>query len=278
MPESSQNRRSSGRTAPGRPTGFLQPNRRATLLAATEPVRAAASAGALALTYPLLRGAPRGEPHGVLVLPGLMASDASTVTLRRWLRGLGYPVVGWELGRNRGPTKEITDELPRLVERLAERHGGPVSVVGQSLGGIFARRLALRVPRLVRQVISLGSPFGLSGRPADGTPGARAYARYRHLHAVPTTGRGDLRGSLPVPSTAVYSRWDGVVDWRACRQRPGPGAENVGVHASHLGMGHDPAVLWLVADRLAQSADEWRPFTPPARLRLLYTSEDDVTD
>ncbi|MGY1607739.1 MULTISPECIES: esterase/lipase family protein [unclassified Geodermatophilus] len=250
--------------------------RRRTLLAATEPVRAAASAGALALAYPLLRGAPRGEAHGVLVLPGLLASDVSTVTLRRWVRGLGYPVVGWELGRNRGPTKEITDELPRLVERLAERHGGPVSIVGQSLGGIYARRLALRVPHLVRQVVSLGSPFGMSGRPADDSPGARAYARYRHLHAVPR-GRGGLAGGLPVPSTAVYSRWDGVVDWRACRQTPGPRAENVGVHASHLGMGHDPAVLWLVADRLAQTRDGWRPFTPPARLRLLYTSEDDVT-
>jgi pimeloyl-ACP methyl ester carboxylesterase len=265
VPETPGNRRT---------TGFLTPGRRAGLLAATEPVRAAASAGALALTYPLLRGAPRGEPHGVLVLPGLLASDVSTVTLRRWLRGLGYPVVGWELGRNRGPTKEITDELPRLVQRLAEQHGGPVSIVGQSLGGIYARRLALRVPQLVRQVISLGSPFGLAGRPADGSPGARAYARYRPLHPVPR-GRGDLGGGLSVPSTAVYSRWDGVVDWRACRQRPGPRAENVGVHASHLGMGHDPAVLWLVADRLAQTREGWQPFTPPARLRLLYTREDD---
>ncbi len=222
-------------------------DRRRTLLAATEPVRAAASAGALALAYPLLRGAPRGEPHGVLVLPGLLASDASTATLRRWLRGLGYPVVGWELGRNRGPTKEITDELPRLVERLAQRHEGPVSIVGQSLGGIYARRLAQRVPRLVRQVVSLGSPFGQAGRPG---------------------------GGLSVPSTAVYSRWDGVVDWRACRQRPGPRAENVGVHASHLGMGLDPAVLWLVADRLAQTRAGWTPFTPPAPLRRLYPRED----
>ncbi|SDC89466.1 Alpha/beta hydrolase family protein [Geodermatophilus telluris] len=247
------------------------PDRR--LLAATEPVRAAASAGALAVTWPLLRGAPRGERHAVLVLPGLLASDASTLTLRRWLRGLGYPVVGWELGRNRGPTREVTDELPRLVRRLAEQHGGPVSIVGQSLGGIYARRLALRVPRQVRQVVSLGSPFGLAGGPGDGSPGARAYARHRPLHAVPP--RGGLGGPLPVPSTAVWSRWDGVVDWRACRQATGPTAENVGVLASHLGMGHDPAVLWLVADRLAQSREGWRPFTPPARLRPLYTAEPD---
>src|SRR5918912_3599006 len=91
-------------------------DRRRQVLAATEGARAAASATALAAAWPLLRRAPRGEPHPVLVLPGLMASDVSTGTLRRWLRGLGYPVVGWELGRNRGPPQEVVDELKRLVQ------------------------------------------------------------------------------------------------------------------------------------------------------------------
>jgi pimeloyl-ACP methyl ester carboxylesterase len=213
--------------------------RRSGLLGVTEPVRALASAGALAAGLPLLQLAPRGEPHPVLVLPGLMASDVSTRVLRVWLRGLGYPVVGWELGRNRGPTQEIVDALPRLLDRLAAEHGTAVSIVGQSLGGIFARTLARRAPRQVRQVISLGSPFA-----------------------------GASRGSLAVPSTAVYSRWDGVVDWRACRQQPGPRSENVAVHASHLGMGHDPAVLWVVADRLAQPRHDWQPFRRPTRFGL----------
>jgi hypothetical protein len=79
-----------------------------------------------------------------------------------------------------------------------------------------------------------------------------------------------------VPSTAVYSRWDGVVDWRACRQQPGPISENVAVRSSHLGMGHDPAVLWVVADRLAQPRDAWRPFVRPTRFGLgaLFPAED----
>lgn len=222
--------------------------RRSGFLAATEPVRAVASAGAFAAGLPLLQLAPRGEPHPVLVLPGLMASDASTRVLRIWLRRLGYPVVGWELGRNRGPTQEVLDALPRLLDRLAARHGTAVSIVGQSLGGIFARTLARRVPRQVRQVVSLGSPFGSR----DGRP-------------------------LQVPSTAVYSRWDGVVDWRACRQQPGPRSENVAVHAGHLGMGHDPAVLWVIADRLAQPRHEWQPFRPPTRLGLglLFPGDDE---
>ncbi len=215
-------------------------------------MRALASAGAFAAGLPLLQLAPRGEPHPVLVLPGLMATDLSTQVLRSWLRRLGYPVVGWALGRNRGPTREIVDALPRLLDRLAAEHGTSVSIIGQSLGGIYARTLAGRAPRQVRQVISLGSPIG--PRNVGDSPAA----------------------PLAVPSTAVYSRWDGVVDWRACRQEPGPRSENVAVHAAHLGMGHDPAVLWVIADRLAQPRHDWHPFRPPSRLGLgvLFPADD----
>jgi pimeloyl-ACP methyl ester carboxylesterase len=254
-------------------------SRRRAALAATEPVRAAASFGALAAGLPLLRLAPRGDAHPVLVLPGLMAGDLSTGTLRRWLRGLGYPVVGWDLGRNRGPTPEVVDGLPALLERLAKQHGTAVSIVGQSLGGIFARRLALRSPRQVRQVITLGSPFALTARGPDDTPAARLYRSFTPTHAAGRihSGRGADR-SLPVPSTSVYSRWDGVVDWRACLQPVTATSENVGVHAAHLGMGHDPAVLWVVADRLAQPKDGWRPFRRPTRFGLgaLFPTEDDA--
>jgi pimeloyl-ACP methyl ester carboxylesterase len=244
--------------------------RRAAVLAATEPVRTLAGAGAFVASLPLLRLAPRGEPHPVLVLPGLLASDLSTRTLRAWLGRLGHPVVGWALGRNRGPTEEVVNELPLLVDRLARQHGTQVSVVGWSLGGIYARRLARQVPRQVRQVISLGSPFGLAGRQGDGSPGSRISRRSAHLHAVDGTrgSRGSPAPPLPVPSTAVYSRWDGVVDWRTCRQEPGPISENVAVRSSHLGMGHDPAVLWVVADRLAQPRNEWQPFRRPNRFGL----------
>jgi pimeloyl-ACP methyl ester carboxylesterase len=144
-----------------------------------------------------------------------------------------------------------------------------VSIVGWSMGGIYARRLARRAPRQVRQVVSLGSPFALTDRTMGDSPGARAYQRLAPVNpSGRRSSRGSLAGPLPVPSTAVYSRWDGVVDWRACRQEPGPRSENVAVHASHLGMGHDPAVLWVVADRLAQPRHEWRPFERPTRFGL----------
>jgi len=255
-------------------------SRRRAALAATEPVRALASAGALAAGLPLLRLAPRGEPHPVLVLPGLMASDLSTGTLRRWLRGLGYPVVGWDLGRNRGPTPEVVDGLPVLVDRLAQQHGTAVSIVGQSLGGIFARRLAMRSPHQVRQVITLGSPFKLVERGPDYSAAAGLYRSFAPMHAANRihSARGVDR-SLPVPSTSVYSRWDGVVDWRACLQPVTATSENVAVHAAHLGMGHDPAVLWVVADRLTQTKEGWQPFRRPTRFGLgaLFPAEDGGT-
>ena len=253
-----------------------QSSRRRVVLAATEPARTLMSAGALAAGFPLLTRAPRGEPHPVLVLPGLMASDVSTQALRAWLRRLGYPVVGWALGRNRGPTAQVISELPLLLDRLAGEHGTSVSIVGWSLGGIYARRLARKAPRQVRQVISLGSPIGLAG--ADGSPGGRAYRRLAPVRADGrlSAPRTSLARPLPVPSTAVYSKWDGVVDWRACRQKPGPTSENVAVRSSHLGMGHDPAVLWVVADRLAQPRADWRPFERPTRFGLgtLFPPED----
>jgi pimeloyl-ACP methyl ester carboxylesterase len=242
-------------------TEFRRSSRRSAVLAATEPARTLATVGTTAALVPLLRWAPRGEPHPVLVLPGLLATDASTRVLRTWLGRLGHPVVGWALGRNRGPSREVDEELPRLVDRLAGEHGTPISVVGWSLGGIFARTLARKAPRQVRQVISLGSPFATTQPWATG---ARRPPR-------PSMAR-----PLPVPSTAVYSRWDGVVDWRACRQRSGPTSENVAVRSSHLGMGHDPAVLWVIADRLAQPRHEWRPFERPTRFGLsaLFPPED----
>ncbi|RZU31131.1 esterase/lipase family protein [Blastococcus saxobsidens] len=239
------------------------------LLAVTEPARALVSAGALAAGFPLLRLAPRGEPHPVLVLPGWLASDVSTRTLRRWLGGLGHPTVGWDLGRNRGARAEVVEGVRTLVQRLADRHGTTVSIVGQSLGGIFARRLAERSPHLVRQVVSLGSPFAGVVARKRAPSGAGMYQAHRELRAVGTVRRAP---ALRVPSTSVYSRWDGVVDWRTCLQEEGPISENVAVHAGHLGMGIDPAVLWIVADRLAQPQGAWRPFQRPTRfgVRALF--------
>ena len=147
----------------------------------TEPARGLARLAVLPLAAPWLAAAPRGDGHGALVLPGLLASDMSTAPLRRFLRRLGYDVRGWDLGRNLGPTDAVLDGLPRALADLAGRTGGPVSVVGWSLGGIYARELARQRPGQVREVITLGSPFALTDPRQSRADGA--YRRHSSRHA-----------------------------------------------------------------------------------------------
>ena len=226
---------------------------------------------ALPLAAPWLATAPRGDGHGVLVVPGLLASDMSTALLRRFLRMLGYQVRGWELGRNVGPTDAVLDGLPRALTTLAHATGGPVSLVGWSLGGIYARELARNHPAQVRGVITLGSPFALTD--ARQSRADAAYRRRSGLHAdggrVPT--REEIARPIGVPCTAVYSKRDGITHWRACIGPETAQHENVGVRCGHLGLGTDPATLWVIADRLAVPAGQWRRFRPPALLRRLYS-------
>jgi pimeloyl-ACP methyl ester carboxylesterase len=235
----------------------------------SEPVRGLAGFAAMPLAATYLSSAPRGDGHGVLVLPGLLASDASTSVLRRFVRRLGYAVHGWNLGRNRGPTDEVLDQLPLELSALADRTRRPVSLIGWSLGGIYGRELARRHPGLVRQVITLGSPFALTDPRQSHAD--RAYTRRRYLHA---TGRLPTREQLATPievaSTAVYSRRDGIIAWRACIAPETALHENVEVRCAHLGFGTDPATLWLIADRLAVPAGQRRVFRPPPALRSLY--------
>jgi pimeloyl-ACP methyl ester carboxylesterase len=238
-------------------------------LLVSEPVRGLAGFAAIPLAAPWLLSAPRGDGHGVLVIPGFLASDVSTTVLRRFVRRLGYQVAGWNLGRNRGPTGRVVDELPRELSALAERTGGPVSVIGWSLGGIYARELGRRHPEQVRQVVTLGSPFAMTDERQSHAD--RAYRRRAHLHAqqgVPTPEQ--VAQPIGVPSTAVYSRYDGIVAWQACIGQETELHENVEVRCAHLGFGTDPATLWVVADRLAAPAAGRKPFRPPAAIRSHY--------
>jgi pimeloyl-ACP methyl ester carboxylesterase len=236
----------------------------------TEPVRGLADLAALLLAAPALLTAPRGDGHGVLVFPGLLAGDSSTVPLRAFLRRLGYHVRGWDLGRNRGPTDAVLAGLPRAVLDHAERTGRPVSLIGWSLGGVYAREMARRHPRKVRQVITLGSPSALSDARQSHAHGPYQRLSSRHVpdHQLPS--REQRSRPIGVPSTSVYSRWDGVVSWQACVEPETALHQNVEVRCSHLGFGVDPATLWLIADRLAVPAGQRIPFRPPPALRPLY--------
>ena len=214
---------------------------------------------------------PRVDParaDTVLVMPGLVASDASTRPLRRLLRRMGHRAVGWELGRNHGPTQAIVDGIERRLIEESRRAGGPITLVGWSLGGIYARYLSTEHPSLVRQVISLGSPFNIAE--AEPTNVSGIYERNgRRVRFVKDRGSVEL-DRIPVPSTAIYTTTDGVVAWRSCRQTPAPEAENVRVHGSHCGLGVNTSAAVVIADRLAQAKGSWAPFRPNLLTAALF--------
>ena len=175
----------------------------------------------------------RGDGTSVIVLPGWYASDASTFVLRSFLRLRGYRARGWGLGRNPGLDLELLEESTARTAREYAETGRQVGLVGWSLGGIYARAIAGVIPEAVRCVISLGSPIQRDAR---------------------------TRRPPPVPSTAIYSEDDRIVRARYARETPGERTESVRVPGGHLGLGSNPFVLEVIADRLAQDPRRWQPF------------------
>jgi pimeloyl-ACP methyl ester carboxylesterase len=197
----------------------------------------------------LLAAAPRGDGRAVMVLPGLFNSDRSNFALRRYLNGLGYNCVGWGFGRNLG-IRTVGQEAAKLiarVEALAAQHG-PVTLIGVSLGGIMARLVAVRRPDLVREVITVASPYAGSGK-ATNVWRAFEWVTGERLDDPAVIARSaELAGPLPVPATAIWSRSDGLVAGAICRD---DGAQCIEVRSSHLGVQLRPEVLRVVADVLA---------------------------
>ena len=221
--------------------------------------RAIHELGAFLGALPLLSLAPRGDGHPVLVLPGLVASDVSTRPLRAFLRGRGYAVSGWRQGRNLGLREGVQHAMVDLVHELHDRHGRKVSLVGWSLGGLYARQLAKMMPGRVRSVITLGSPFAAGPK---ATNAWRVYEMASGRRAEEDDARfgGSLASAPPVPTTAIFSRTDGICAWQGCMEKTSATSESIEVESSHCGMGHHPAVVYAVADRLAQKEGEWKPF------------------
>ena len=217
----------------------------------------------------LLRRAPRGDGQPVLVLPGFTAGDGSTRALRQFLKRQGYPAHPWLLGRNMGAQAKQRGELAKRVDELHRRYGRKLSLVGWSLGGIYARELAKRLPDHVRQVITLGSPFADVSRETNLT---RLFDWFAKPGERPdrTALAARLREPPDVPSTAVYSKTDGVVHWRSCLEPEAPHTENIEVSGSHCGLGFNPLVLYVVAERLSQPEGHWQPFQRKGWRRHVY--------
>ncbi|WP_431842805.1 esterase/lipase family protein [Calidifontibacter indicus] len=243
---------------------------------AAEVPRVALGWQLMASATPLLPTTARGDGHPVLVLPGLGAGDLSTLALRNFLRLRGWRPYGWHLGRNVGPTAAVRAELPATIQRIARRNRAKVSIIGWSLGGIYARELAHLHPDCVRRVITLASPYRLQHHRQTHAGGM--FAHFAHLHApkeeeIPTvTGRSAY--PVPVPATSIYSREDGIVAWQHCLEPATGLSENIRVRSGHLSIGFDPYVFHAVADRLALPEDVLKPYRPPLHLRPFFPRPD----
>ncbi len=202
----------------------------------------------LAMHFPKLRKQTRGSGQPVLVLPGFGTGDATTLLLRRYIGSLGYTARGWGLGINRGNVAKAVPKMIALARQLSEDHQAQVRLVGWSLGGVIAREVARENPELVSRVITLGSPV-VGG--AKYTVVGDIYER-RGYDLDEMAARVEKRNRIPirVPITAVYSRNDLIVAWKACLDGFNDDVEHIEVRASHIGLGFSPEVYQLIADRL----------------------------
>lgn len=208
--------------------------------------RAAVTVARLAWRWRRLDAGRRGDGRPVMLLPGLFNSDRSNVALRVFLRRIGYDARGWGLGRNFG-SRTIGAEAERLLDRvatLAHEAGQPVTLIGVSLGGIMARLVAHRRPDLVREVITISSPY--AGHP-HATRVWRAFELItgeRVDDPRVTALAAEIVRPLPVPATAIWSASDGLVAGDACR---GGDCVDIEVRSGHLGVQLHPDVLIAVA-------------------------------
>jgi pimeloyl-ACP methyl ester carboxylesterase len=196
----------------------------------------------------LIRLAPRGAGQPVMVVPGYATDDSWTARLRFFLTSIGYDVVGWDLGRNRGNVPKLIPAVIRRTEELANDRGAPVRLIGWSLGGYLVREAARERPELVERVITLGAP--VVGGPSY-TASAPGYVRKGYdLEEIAATVLERERRPITVPVFALYSRSDGVVAWRACIDHFANRVEHHEVVSTHLGMVISPRVFSRVAELL----------------------------
>lgn len=236
--------------------------------------RALLEMATLPWNWPWLARTPRGDGHPVLLLPGFMADEKTLVVLKLFLRNRGYEVQTWGFGRNVGFNLRHAQALEQKIRYMHHKSGRKVSLVGWSLGGMFALHGAHEAPECVRTVITLGSPVSIDRAGSQSAPlvkalyrlvahpmGTRAHVSHQHAKRLWQPK------SLPVPISCLYSLTDGVVPpQEATIDGNRELHENIRVPGSHLGLGFNPLVLWIVADRLAQPEGQWRRFEPPPGL------------
>jgi pimeloyl-ACP methyl ester carboxylesterase len=241
--------------------------------------RALLEAATLPYALPaLMAAAPRGDGHPVMLLPGFMANEGTLLPLKLFLSQRGYDVHTWGFGRNLGFHRRHAQALEQKIRYMHFQGGRKVSIVGWSLGGLFALHSAHQAPECIRGVITLGSPLTIDLNGSQSASMVRAlYKLIAHpmgprAHAMsPRTRKLREHQRPPVPMSCLYSIGDGVVPPQEATIDGDPAMhENIRVVGSHTGMGFNPIVMAIIADRLAQAEGQWRPFRPQGASGRLY--------
>ena len=228
----------------------------------------AAIEGALGLlATPILRRMPKGDGHPIVVLPPFGAADQFTGGLRAYLADRGYDVHPWGHPEVLGLHRLVHVAADRVQEVRASR-GEPVTLIGHSLGGVYAREVARFTPDDVRSVITLGTP--INDLKANHVWPMFEAASGTRVASLPDDFAARMAEAPPVPTTSIFSKSDGVVAWRSCIDRTAGNVENVEVVGSHIGLPNNPWAIYVVGDRLAQHPDDWQPFHRPGVRRSAF--------
>lgn len=202
--------------------------------------------------YPELKELPRGNKQPVMIVPGLMADDVSTLPLRLYLRYLGYRPYGWKQGINLGFTQSDIKKLRKKIIEISDARDQPVALIGWSLGGLIARELAREMPGQVSQVMSMGTPL-IGGAKYTGLAGLGSRLGF-DLDAVEKQLQEDTARPIAQPITVIYSKHDGLIAWEATQDNTHPQAEHFEVGSTHIGLGLDIDVFKIIARQLAKHA------------------------
>jgi pimeloyl-ACP methyl ester carboxylesterase len=199
-----------------------------------------------------------GDGRPVLVMPAFFAGDWQTEPLRAFLATKGYAVYGWELGANIGPTDVILHGIERRLDDVRAEHGGAkVTLIGHSLGGVFARELAKKRPEAVRQLIVLTSPIR-APTASFLVPIYDLLSRWYSEDAEKLEAK--LNEPPTIPVTAIYTRSDGIIAWESALEAAGPRRENVEVSGAHITMARNFDAWRVIVDRLRLGEGAWRPY------------------
>lgn len=244
----------------GQPKKLSKTKRPSLFWLATEMGRAAAELG-MSLPYrKRLLNKYQGDGHPVIVLPGFMASDKSTKPIRNFINKMGYNAYAWDMGRNVAKVQTLYRLFEKLDE-IANKHGEEVTIIGWSLGGVYGRQMAKEKPELVRQVMTLGSPFRGISKPNNATWLYNLVSNGKRVVDLDPELLDDLPKPTPVPTTSIFSKQDGVVPWETCIDEYETNiAQNIQVRGSHIGLGVNASVFKIVADRLMYRKEDWIHF------------------